>query len=255
MKQKGQFLLLGNPTDFRKWLQDQSIKRRVTVIQQHHTWKPDYSNFNGKNHFDLLEGMDKYHEEKAGFSDIAQHITTFPDGAIAVCRDLEKDPAGIKGANKGAICIENVGNFDIDTMTIFQKETIIAVTAALCEKFKLVPSTFSIVYHNWYDLNTGERLQGKGTTKTCPGVNFFGGNTPHAALTNFIPLVKAKIADSTVQKADKPITYNVDGKPVKIESVNHGGKEYVRVTDLVKAMGGTIEWSGKDRTNYIRSKK
>jgi hypothetical protein len=47
-------------------------------------------------------------------------------------------------------------------------------------------------YHHWYDLNTGKRIakEGTGSTKTCPGTNFFGGNTVEAFKTGLLPLLK-----------------------------------------------------------------
>jgi hypothetical protein len=122
---------------------------------------------------------------------IAQNLTTFPDGTVAVCRPLDRIPAGIKGANKGRICIENLGNFDAgkDVMTEAHRATILQVNALLCRRFNLSPSTNTIVYHHWYDLDTGTRTNGTGTVKSCPGSAFFGGNSVADAQSNFIPLV------------------------------------------------------------------
>lgn len=178
----GQFILL-NRAAFSKWLREQTITRKIKCIQNHHTWKPSYDNFNGDDHFDDLKAMDSYHENKRNFSDIAQNITTFPDGIIGICRPLDIAPAGIKGANSNGICIEHYGNFDIggDEMTEAQRETIIFINAELCKKFDLDPSTYSVVYHHWYN------------SKSCPGTNFFGGNTKEAAEQHLIPLIKAKM--------------------------------------------------------------
>ncbi|MCB0376774.1 MAG: N-acetylmuramoyl-L-alanine amidase, partial [Sinomicrobium sp.] len=190
-KTHDQFILMDINT-FAEWLKGQRISRPVERIQNHHTWKPDYANFRGDNHFNLLEGMRNSHL-KRGFSDIAQNITTFPDGALAVCRPLERTPAGIKGANTGGICIEHLGNFDAggDTMTKAHANTVIYLNALLCAEFKLNPDTDSIVYHHWWDLNTGRRTNGEGVTKSCPGNRFFGGNTVADAERYFIPKIKA----------------------------------------------------------------
>ena len=37
----------------------------------HHTWKPDYSDFNGKNHDALQAAMRNYHMNTNGWSDTA----------------------------------------------------------------------------------------------------------------------------------------------------------------------------------------
>jgi hypothetical protein len=177
--------------EFRDWLMPFSVSRAIRWVQNHHTYLPDYKQFNGNNHFQHLQSMEQSHLER-GFSEIAQNLTTFPDGKIALCRSLDKIPAGIKGANTYGVCIENFGNFDLgmDAMNPGHKETILRLNALLCTKFGLTPDTDSIVYHHWYDLITGQRTNGSGTTKTCPGTNFFGGNTIQAARQFFIPAVQ-----------------------------------------------------------------
>jgi hypothetical protein len=191
VKTEGQFALLTRE-EFASWLKGLNIQRKITLVQEHHTASPDYRDFNGSNHFKLCESMKAYHVNNRGFQDIAQNFTTFPDGTIMVCRPLNTAPAGIKGANANGICIENVGNFDKgkDTMTEEQKKTILFMAAALCKKFNLPIDTNHIVYHHWYDLNTGVRTNGTGVTKSCPGTNFSGGNTVDSAQKYFIPLVK-----------------------------------------------------------------
>jgi hypothetical protein len=195
MRQEDKFLLL-TIDELRQWLEASSLKRSVKLIQNHHTYIPDYAEFNGNNHFRLLEAMEKSHVARK-FDEIAQHFTTFPDGMIAVCRSLEKDPAGIKGANQGGVCIENLGDFDTDrdSMTDKQRNVIVQLNAFLCHKFKLSPNTDTIVYHHWFDRKTGERTNGTGFTKTCPGTEFFGGNTVEAARTCFIPLIVQTLQD------------------------------------------------------------
>jgi uncharacterized protein YraI len=189
METKFGFILM-TTTEFGTWLKQQQISRVIKVLQIHHTWLPNYRNFNGSNHFEKLQGMKASHIAR-GFSDIAQNITIFPDGKIAVCRPLNVVPAGIYGQNSQGICIENLGDFDIgkDQMTPAHQDAIVQASAVLCSKFQLIPDTNSILYHHWFDLKTGQRTNGSGNTKTCPGTAFFGGNSVTAAQRNFIPLV------------------------------------------------------------------
>lgn len=186
--------------EFDQYLQQTNFNRIVNIIQNHHTAVPSYADFSGANHLKLLEGMERYHVVERGFSEIAQNLTTFPDGKIALCRPLEKIPAGIKGANQGGICIEHLGNFDAgkDQMTGEHRETIVKINALLCREFRLTPSTGTIVYHHWYDLNSGARTDGTGMTKTCPGTAFFGGNSVAAARNNFLPEVIGALAGMVV---------------------------------------------------------
>jgi hypothetical protein len=149
----------------------------------------------------MLKGMRDYHMQSAGFSEIAQQITTYPDGLIAIGhRTFDMSPAGIKGANSTGVCMENIGNFDkgMDIMSAEQRETILFINAIFTIRFKLGVNSDSIIYHHWFDLNTGARIDygGKvptGSTKSCPGTGFFGGNTVDLARANFLPLVQAKV--------------------------------------------------------------
>lgn len=152
-----------------------------------------------------------------GFSDIAQQFTIFPDGSIVTGRSLNTNPAGITGANTGAICIENYGWFDkdYDVMPQAQKNAIIKYVAVLCRHFKLTPSANTIVYHCWYN-SKGKKLNdyvaGK-SCKTCPGTNFFGGNTFSAYITNFLPLIQKELADL---KSTSSTEANISSKPASI---------------------------------------
>lgn len=205
-----------SPTELAGWLQARQVARTVLYIQQHHTYIPGYIHFNGSNHFQLLAGMRSSHQAN-GWSDIAQHFTVFPDGLIGTGRSLEMNPAGIYGFNNYAICIENIGYFDTgkDQMTADQRDSIVQLTAALCRRFGIPAHTDRIVYHHWFDLNTGVRTNGSGVTKTCPGTAFFGGNTVQAANTHFIPLVENVLqASGDAVSAITPFAYGVVSAPV-----------------------------------------
>lgn len=190
MKQHGKFILMTRE-EFQVWFRDFKLTRKIKLIQNHHTYLPNYKSFEAvKDHFKVLEGMEASHINR-GFGEIAQSITTFPDGLIAICRDLNKIPCGIHGANEYGICIENVGNFDEggDKMLPEQRMTILFLNALFCKELKLKVDTNSIVYHHWYDLATGKRTNGTGETKSCPGNAWFGGNSVQDCQKNFIPAV------------------------------------------------------------------
>jgi len=202
-QQQGKFILF-DIGEFASWLGDAQVNRAIELVQNHHTYDPSYKDFNGSNHFERLQAMEAFHINVRHFSEIAQNFTTFPDGTLALCRSLETAPAGIKGANTGGICIENLGNFDMnqDQMTAVHKDSILKLTALLCKKFGLTPNSKSIVYHHWFDLNTGHRTDGIGTTKSCPGTGFFGGNSVSLAEGNFIPLIAGALADLLTPAAE-----------------------------------------------------
>lgn len=249
MDKHGKYLLF-NIEEFRKWLDDTDINRDIKVVQNHHTYKPDYKSFK-KNYYALLTSMEKYHL-KRGFSDIAQNLTIFPDGLIAVCRSFEKDPAGIKGANVGAICIENVGNFDSDIMKEEQKNAILNSNALLCKRFNIIPSINTIVYHHWFDLSSGLRTNGTGITKTCPGMNFFGGNTVEDASKNFIPEIKKKL-DSLI---DLKGNYNVKTGVVTASVLNCRENSSIKSAIIGKLKKDTIvNIYGEKSSWYLISNK
>jgi LysM repeat protein len=201
LNMQGQYILMTRD-EFKKWLWNNQFYRKVSLIQQHHTWLPSYKHFNGSNHFQMLRGMENYHVKKRKWKNIAQNITTFPDGKIAISRPLNIAPEGSIGAraNSVGIAIEHIGNFDLghDVMTKEQRETIIYITALLSIKFGLTPSIDSITYHHWWDMNTGERVLNKSAghaVKSCPGTGFFGGNTTTSAKKYFYPLVTRKMEE------------------------------------------------------------
>ena len=217
-KKQGKFTLF-DEAGFATWLAKQAVSRQITLVQNHHTYIPGYKHFKGDNHFSLQAGMERSHLER-GFAEIAQHFTTFPDGTVITGRSLEKIPAGIKGANTGAICIEHLGNFDQggDAMTATHRQLIIRLNALLCHRFRLSADSNHIVYHHWYDLNTGERKNGAGSTKSCPGSAFFGGNKVANAEANFLPLIRTELDAMTVPKAIKAPLWR--GRVVNTDSLN-----------------------------------
>lgn len=190
-----------NLAEFENWIANLRVGRTVLKIQQHHTYIPSYIHFTGFNHFERQLAMKNHHVNQNGWADIGQHFTIFPDGEILSGRSMEKSPAGILNQNANAVCIENFGYFDSggDTMTTIQKSTIIAVTATLCKKFNLPPNSNTIVYHHWFRLDNGVRNNGAANNKSCPGTNFFGGNTVQDFDRNFAPLVLARIGGGQIK--------------------------------------------------------
>lgn len=188
--------------EFKDYIFNLNVKRKMTSVQQHNTALPSYQNFTGKNHFEAQLSMKNYHTKRWNppAVDIAQHFTSFPDGTIVTGRSLELSGAGIYGQNTNSIVIEHYGFFDKnrDVMTEEQKKTVIFMNAVLMIKYNLTPILHqTIKYHTWYNLSTGAYDNPNGVMnskhKSCPGTNFFGGNSIQACEKYFIPLVKEQM--------------------------------------------------------------
>ncbi|HEY6251782.1 MAG TPA: amidase, partial [Candidatus Angelobacter sp.] len=80
-QQQGKFILFDLDA-FASWLDALKVSRVIQLVQNHHTFIPSYNDFNGSNHFDRLKAMEDSHLER-GFDQIAQNLTTFPDGTLA----------------------------------------------------------------------------------------------------------------------------------------------------------------------------
>lgn len=130
-------------------------KHNHKELHVHHTWKPGHKNFNGKNHQTLQDNMRSFHINSRKFSDIAQHVTLFPDGKFLTGRDFDTDPASIKGYNKGAFCVEMLGNFDKgnDKFEGKQKEAMLKLAKFFDNRKKYI------------------RFHNENAPKTCPGTS------------------------------------------------------------------------------------
>lgn len=230
-----------NISEFESWISNLRVARTILYIQEHHTWNPSYASCTATNHFDMQQGMKTYHVSNNGWMDIGQHFTTFPDGSILTGRSLEQTPACILGFNSNAICMEHVGNFDAnkDVMTQAHKDTIIRMAAALCKKFGIAVNSSKVVYHHWFNLTTGERNNGTKNNKTCPGTNFFGGNSVSACEQNFLPLVSAALNGNPIAASPNVLKYvsvNTDSLNIRSDANAQSSK----VSDAPPATLGAI---------------
>jgi SH3-like domain-containing protein len=241
------------PAEFEGWISAQRVARTILTLQQHHTWNPDYLSFTGDNHFELQKGMRDYHVTHNGWQDIGQHFSIFPDGMIVTGRSLEKSPACIFGFNVNSICIENVGNFDLqkDIMREAQKNSIVDVTASLCHKFSIPVHTDKIVYHHWFNLSNGERNNGTKNNKSCPGTAFFGGNKVEDCKTHFLPLVRQTMNQSAVDDSHPILKYVcVTSAILNIRKQPNGSAE--KATDRGPAELGAILRVFKIQNNWYK---
>jgi len=146
-------------------------KHNFKELHLHQTWKPTFKSFTGNNHLNLQEGMQRYHINVNGWSDIAQHLTLFPDGEFMTGRPFNIQPASIKGWNGSKhkpLMVEMIGNFDIkgtgsfnkfgyDVLEGIQKQNILKLIKYFINRY----GESSIKFHR----------EGPGVTKTCPGTS------------------------------------------------------------------------------------
>ena len=230
-----------NKDTFKEYIDTLKVTRGISRVQLHHTYSPSYKDFTGSNHEALQNGMRNYHVNTNEWADIGQHFTIFPDGVIMTGRDIETKPAGIYGANTGAICIECLGNFDIggDVMTEEQKEAIVAVTKILLDKFGLSAAD-DVTYHAGWGADgreIGDYVK-SASVKTCPGTNFFGGNGLTAYRNNLQPLIE------NYGKAEQKMLET--GNDMVWELMN--GKLKVEITEVQRAVKALDE--AKKNANF-----
>lgn len=187
-------------------LQELSM-RKYKELHVHHTYRPNHSNFTGKNHQSIQDGMRNFHKNTRGWRDIGQHITLFPDGVILTGRDFDDSPASITGRNTGAFAVEMVGDFDKgkDKLEGAQLDTILQIAKYFIDTY----GEGSIVFHREY------------AGKTCPGSG----------------IDKKELIEKAKAFGSDSIEIVIDGKKVKLPSVLVDGKSYAHIRPFALALG------------------
>lgn len=217
------------------------FNRPINHIQVHHTWVPSHKTFYAtlernnnnyeKTYRDINDSMRDYHMNNREFSDIAQHITLFPDGKFIYGRDWNKIGAGIKGHNTGGIVLEMIGNFDnkgegdynpygYDILGGKQLESLTELIINFMPIFKLELNNDTLVKHADF------------SDKTCWGTSF-----DKAWLINKIEeykVYKEYIENIALKKADlmdeKMINENIEN--MRAELVRSGYKFDLDCSDV-----------------------
>ena len=281
MKSKNGFILLENGKDVKEWLSKQKVTRKITRLQVHNTFLPDYTTWEktdkkvfSEPHFGRAQSLDDYGKKTWGYSDghghyTAQNFTVFPDGKIIVSRNLNSKPIGIKGWNDGALCIEIYGNFDKgkDIMNTSQKKAVIYLYGELCKRFKIPVDTAHIrphchftasgTYLGKYDANR--------SAKTCPGTNFWGVGCSSSGFNKFLTDIKeyanGKTTTKDTSKEDKANKFQIitldklnirktaDWNAKPITTVKKG--QYLDVIEKVDAKNGSTPMYKLESGLYI----
>ena len=272
MKTSNGFTLFEKTSEIGSWLKKQNVTRKVTRLQVHHMGLPDYNTWEKTDkkvfkdpHFGRTESLDNYGKTTWGSKSangkyIAQHFNVFPDGKITTGRSLNSNPIGITGWNTNAICVEIYGNFDKgnDTMTTAQKEAVIALFGELCKRFNITPGADTIRYHAWFTSSgtyLGDYKAGK-SRKTCPGTNFFGGNSISKFKANFLPAIKKYISGEKeeTKKEEAKTEFKQYIVRVTADTLNGrsgAGTNYDIVTKLYEGTAVTIV---EENGNWLKAK-
>ena len=151
--------------DFAERLAQFEFRRPITEVHMHHTFVPDRRTWRehhaAGSDVAVIEGMARFHMERRGFSDIAQHVSIAPDGTIWTGRDWSQAPAsatGFNGSRDGIpFMFETIGNFDDgrEALDGVQRAAVVEVIARVQLAFGLPED--ALRFHN--------EMSGK----TCPG--------------------------------------------------------------------------------------
>lgn len=204
-------VIFDDAKSFLKWLSNQQ-NAKIIEVHVHHTYEPSHNDFNGSNHRQLQDNMKHYHVNKRGFSDIAQHITIFPDGKIVTGRNVNTAPASASGYNDAdsdgqhPFMFEMLGNFDKghDNLTGSQLQSVIDVT------------------RYYYGKCAKIRFHREMANKSCPGtgvgktwfVNLIkkGINIENTRYSRILKLKKPLMCGNDIRKVQKRLkSKSVDG--------------------------------------------
>lgn len=147
-----------NLDQFAELLAKFPFTRKINAVHMHHTWRPNHAQYRGH---DSIVSMWRHHTRENGWSDIAQHLTIAPDGALWLGRDWNRPPASAAGHNgntqAGPFMFEMIGDFDEgrDPFNGNQRTAALEVIARVQHRFGLPTGTLQM--HNMM------------STKTCPG--------------------------------------------------------------------------------------
>lgn len=146
--------------------------RVIKFVDTHHTFRPNKAQYRGEA---TINAIHRFHvtptaQGGAGFSDIGEHWTIGPEGAIWTGRDLNAAPCSQTGFNANALMYEMIGDFDgaevpgaHDTLEGVQLDAAVAISAAVLARFKLPIS--AVRFHRHL------HAPNKPPPKTCPGTS------------------------------------------------------------------------------------
>jgi hypothetical protein len=147
--------------EFIKWLDAKEITRSIRYIQNFYAIIPFYARFDGKNYLQILKEIEIFQAFKHGYDEIAQNMTVFPDGKIALGRDINKIPPGINGTADLCVRVEYILNPGNELQLINDELTDYNtwLNTLLCMKLMIRPSSQSIIAVDPSELVSGKSFR------------------------------------------------------------------------------------------------
>jgi len=178
--------------------------RKYKYSQIHHTWKPNHSSFNGKNHLRLQQGMYDNHTQVRGWDNIGQHVTLMPDGTFVTGRPFDKTPSGISGYNTGAFMTEMLGDFDEgrDKLEGAQLNAMLKL-----QHFLTTECGAKIMFHREH------------APKTCPGTGLDKGAFLKQVANYGNKIIAIPIANHPVSNVKKPEVLRLGDKGADVKKL------------------------------------
>jgi N-acetylmuramoyl-L-alanine amidase len=196
---------------FAALLRDFPFTRRINEVHMHHTWRPNWAQYQGH---ETIVGIWRFHTGPENrWRDIAQHLTIAPDGSLWLGRNWNLPPASASGYNgtaaAGPFMFEMIGDFDRgkDPFDGPQKQATLQVIALVQGRFDLPAS--ALRFHNQM------------SHKTCPGTAISYSDTVRAVQQLRTPgregVAEAKPwhveAQAGAEREAGPVLFGDEGEP------------------------------------------
>jgi len=202
-----------------------SVKREISHIQIHHTWRPRKEDYRGES---TILGMWRYHTQTNGWRDIGQHFSVAPDGTIWDGRSLDLNPAGIRGHNSGGLMFEIIGNFD-EGENILEGPQLKAITGAVAicqDRFRLTNE--DVVFHREH------------SDKSCPGTGI-----KKDWFLQMVDRSKKQGKEKTLPEISREVKVILDGQELEQPGYLIGSLAYAPVRVISENLGARVHWDGK----------
>jgi len=216
---------------FRAHLDNITVSRGIDEVVVHHTWRPTAADYRG---IETVRGVRRYHTDVREWSDNGYHVMIGPDGAIFLCRPMERSGAHVAGRTAHTIGVSFIANFDQDEPTEYGgMQAGMQAIAAIMDRFEL--DDRDLRFHREF------------APKTCPGLKL-GLASFRGEVTRY-----RRGEDALVKQARKVVV--LPGYERAMDPIFHEGAHYVSVRDVAEAFDhDLIDRREEDGKLYLRER-